>query len=157
ARRQREFVSDASHELRSPIAATRTQVEVALAHPDRTEPAAVLRGVLAEVTRLDDLVADLLALARLDERQPAPHQEIDLDDVVLDEAARSRAVPIDTRSVAAVKVWGERKSLGHLVRNLLDNAARHAASRAEVSTAAVDGAALLIIDDDGPGIPEADR
>jgi signal transduction histidine kinase len=157
ARRQREFVSDASHELRSPIAATRTQIEVALAHPGRAEPEAVMRGVLAEVTRLEDLVADLLALARLDERRPAPDEEIDLDDVVLEDAARTRAVPVDTRSVTAVKVRGERKSLAHLVRNLLDNAARHAATRVEVSTALDDGVPILVVDDDGPGIPEADR
>jgi signal transduction histidine kinase len=161
ARRQREFVSDASHELRSPIAATRTQVEVALAHPERVAPDAVLRGVLAEVTRLEVLVTDLLALARLDEQRAAPHEEIDLDDVVLEEAARSRATPVDARGVTAVKVLGDRKTLGHLVRNLLDNAARHAASRVEVSTRTEAGigagAAVLVIDDDGPGIPEPDR
>jgi signal transduction histidine kinase len=157
ARRQREFVSDASHELRSPIAAARTQVEVALAHPDRSEPATVLRGVLAETMRLELLVADLLALARLDERHTLPHEELDLDDVVLEDAARARAVAIDTRNVTAVKVRGERKSLGHLVRNLLDNAARHAVSRVEVSTRLDDGVPVLIVDDDGPGIPEPDR
>ena len=157
ARRQREFVSDASHELRSPIAATRTQVEVALAHPDRAEPAAVLRGVLAETTRLEVLVADLLALARLDEGQAPPHEEIDLDDLVLEDAARIRAVPIDTRCLSAVKVRGERRSLSHLIRNLLDNAARHAASRVEVCAHLDDGVPVLLVDDDGPGIPEADR
>lgn len=157
ARRQREFVSDASHELRSPIAATRTQIEVALVHPDLAAPAAVLGGVLAEVTRLEVLVADLLALARLDERRAAPHEEIDLDDLVLEDAARSRAVPVDTRCVTAVKVQGERKSLGRLVRNLLDNAARHAASRVEVALDLQHGAPRLIVDDDGPGIPEPDR
>jgi signal transduction histidine kinase len=157
AQRQREFVSDASHELRSPIAATRTLVEVALAHPDRADRAAVLRGVLAETTRLEVLVADLLALARLDERQAIPHEELDLDDLVLEEAARSRALPVDTRGVAAVKVRGDRKGLGHLVRNLLDNAARHAASRIEISTLLEDGAPVLLVDDDGPGIPDAER
>jgi len=157
AQRQREFVSDASHELRSPIAATRTLIEVALAHPDRADPAATLRGVLAETTRLEVLVADLLALARLDERQALPHEELDLDDLVLAEAARSRAVPVDTRGVTALKVRGEPKSLAHLVRNLLDNAARHAASRVEISTLIDDGAPVLIVDDDGPGIPEAER
>src|SRR6185436_19719152 len=114
---QREFVSDASHELRSPIAATRTQIEVALAHPDRTPSAAVLRGVLAETHRLETLVADLLALARLDERKPLVAEEIDLDDVVLEDAVRIRAVAVETRGVTAVKVYGERKSLAHLVRN----------------------------------------
>lgn len=157
AKRQREFVSDASHELRSPIAATRAQIEVALAHPDRADRGAVLRGVLAETTRLEELVADLLVLARLEERQALPHEELDLDDLVLEEAARSRAVPVDTRRVLAVKVHGERRSLGHLVRNLLDNAARHAATRVEVSIRIEDGAPVLLVDDDGPGIPEADR
>lgn len=157
ARRQREFVSDASHELRSPIAATRTQIEVALAHPERADPAAVLHGVLAETTRLELLVADLLALARLDERQPLVREEIDLDDLVLEDAMRSRAIAVDIRGVTAVKVHGERRSLRHLVRNLLDNAARHAARRVEISTELEAGAAVLRVDDDGPGIPEADR
>ncbi|MEO7731585.1 MAG: HAMP domain-containing sensor histidine kinase [Kofleriaceae bacterium] len=157
AHRQREFISDASHELRSPIAATRTQIEVALAHPDRAEPTTVLRGVLAETTRLEELVADLLALARLDERPAFPYEELDLDDVVLADAGRPRAVPVETRRVTAVKVRGERTSLDHLVRNLLDNAARHAASRVQVSTRLEDGVAILVVDDDGPGIPEGDR
>jgi signal transduction histidine kinase len=157
AQRQREFVSDASHELRSPIAATRAQIEVALAHPDRTDPAQVLRGVLAETTRLEVLVADLLALARLDERPALPHEELDLDDLVLEDAMRSRAVPIDTRGVTGVKVCGDARSLAHLVRNLLDNAARHAAARVEVSTRLHEDGAVLLVDDDGPGIPEAER
>ncbi|HWO26491.1 MAG TPA: HAMP domain-containing sensor histidine kinase [Kofleriaceae bacterium] len=157
AQRQREFVSDASHELRSPIAATRAQIEVALAHPGRADHAVVLRGVLAETLRLEVLAADLLLLARLDERQALPHEELDLDDLVLEEAARSRAVPVDTRRVTAVKVHGDQKSLGHLVRNLLDNAARHAATRVEVALQIEGGAPVLLVDDDGPGIPEADR
>jgi signal transduction histidine kinase len=121
------------------------------------EPAAALRGVLAETARLEALVADLLALARLDEQQALPREEIDLDDLVLEEAARMRAVPVDARGAGAVKVLGERKSLAQLVRNLLDNAARHAASRVEVSTRLEDGAPVLFVDDDGPGIPEAER
>ena len=157
ATRQREFVSDASHELRSPIAATRVQLEVALAHPGRAEPAAVLRGVLAETTRLEGLVADLLALARLDERLAVAHEELDLDDIVLEDAARARPVAVDTRGVTGFKVRGERTSLCHLVRNLLDNATRYAASRVAVSTRLEGDVAVLVVDDDGPGIPEADR
>lgn len=157
ALRQREFVSDASHELRSPITAMRALLEVALTHPDRMEPATVLRGVLAETTRLDVLVADLLALARLDEGHALPREEIDLDDIVFEDAARVRAVPIDTHGVTGIKVRGERKSLGHLVRNLFDNAARHAASRVVVSTRLIGNASVLCVDDDGPGIPERDR
>ncbi|XXT23912.1 ATP-binding protein [Sorangium sp. So ce429] len=157
ARRQREFVSDASHELRSPIAAVRASLEVALAHPDRADASAVQRGVLAEILRLEALVADLLALAGLDEQRAPPHDEIDLDDVVLEEAARARAVPVDTRAVSAAKVRGDRRGLEHLVRNLLDNAARYAASRVIVTTEIDDREVVLRVDDDGPGIPEQDR
>lgn len=157
ARRQREFVSDASHELRSPIAAVRASLEVALAHPDRADPSTVQRGVLAEILRLEALVADLLALARLDEQRAPPHDEIDLDDVVLEEAARARAVPVDTRGVTAAKVRGDRRGLEHLVRNLLDNAARYAASRVIVTAELDDDEVILRVDDDGPGIPEQDR
>lgn len=157
ALRQREFVSDASHELRSPITAIPALLEVALIHPERMEPATVLQGVLAETTRLEVLVSDLLALARLDEGYARPREEIDLDDIVFEDAARMRAVAIDTRGVTGLKVWGERKSLSHLVRNLLDNAARHAASRVVVSTRRDGDASVLLVDDDGPGIPETDR
>jgi len=155
--RQRQFVSDASHELRSPIAAMRTQIEVSLMHREHVKPPKVLQGVLAELERLEALVADLLALARLDEGHSLPHVEIDLDDLVLEEASRSRAVFVDTHRVTAVKVHGERKSLAHLVRNLLDNAATHAASRIVISTSLEGGVPVLRVDDDGPGIPEADR
>ncbi|WP_437967958.1 HAMP domain-containing sensor histidine kinase [Sorangium sp. So ce260] len=157
ARRQREFVSDASHELRSPIAAVRASLEVALVHPDRADASAVQRGALAEILRLEALVADLLALARLDEQRAPPHDEIDLDDVVLEEAARARAAPVDTRGVRAAKVRGDRRGLEHLVRNLLDNAARYAASRVIVTTEIDDREVVLRVDDDGPGIPEQDR
>lgn len=157
ALRQREFVSDASHELRSPITAIRALVEVALTHPERMEPASVLHGVLAETTRLEALVADLLALARLDEGYARLSEEIDLDDIVFEDAARTRAVPVDMHGVTGLKVWGERKSLSHLVRNLLDNAARHAASCVVVYTRLDGNASVLLVDDDGPGIPESDR
>jgi signal transduction histidine kinase len=156
-RRQREFVSDASHELKSPIAALRTLLEVEHAHPGGTEPKKLHAALLAETSRLETLTADLLALARLDEATPPRREELDFDDVVLEEAARPRRVPVDTRGVIASKVRGDRQSLLHLVRNLLDNAARHAATRVDVSTHAEGNSTVLWIDDDGPGIPEADR
>jgi signal transduction histidine kinase len=157
ALRQREFVSDASHELRSPITAIRALLEVALTHPGRMQPETVLHGVLAETTRLEMLVADLLALARLDEGYARPREEIDLDDIVFEDAARARAVPIDMHGVTGIKVWGERKSLSHLVRNLLDNAATHATSSVMVSTRLDGNVSVLVVDDDGPGIAETDR
>lgn len=156
-RRQREFVSDASHELRSPIAALKTLLEVEIAHPAQSEPKALHDALLSETLRLETLSADLLALARLDEATAPRHDEVDLDDVVLEESARPRARPVDTRGVAAAKIRGDRSALMHLVRNLLDNAARYARSRVGVSTRTENGAVVLFVDDDGAGIVEADR
>jgi signal transduction histidine kinase len=157
ARRQREFVSDASHELRSPIATLRTLLEVEQAHPGHAEPATVRAALLDETSRLENLTADLLSLARLDEALAPRHAEVDLDDVVLEEVRRVRRVPVETLDVAPAKLEGDRKSLLHLVRNLLDNAARYAASRVRVTTRVEHDAVVLRVDDDGPGIPEADR
>lgn len=156
-RRQREFVSDASHELRSPIAALRTLLEVEHAHPGRTEAKSLHTALLAETSRLETLTADLLALARLDEASPPRREELDLDDLLLEESARPRRVPVDTSGIVAVKVLGDRQSLQHLARNLLDNAARHASARVAVSTHRDADSVVLRVDDDGPGIPEADR
>ena len=156
AQRQREFISDASHELRSPIAVLRTLVEVALAHPRQIEPKAVLEPLLCETLRLEALVGDMLTLARLDEGHRHVRKEIDLDDLVHEEAARPRSIPIDTREVEAVKVYGDRRSMMQLVRNLLDNAVRYASSRVAVSTFEDAQSVVLWVDDDGPGIPEQD-
>jgi len=156
-RRQREFVSDASHELRSPIAALKTLLEVELAHPARSEPKALHDALLSETLRLETLSADLLALARLDEEKAPRHDEVDFDDIVLEESARPRGRPVDTRGVAAAKVRGDRSALMHLVRNLLDNAARYARARVGVTTRTEAGVVVLFVDDDGPGIAETDR
>ncbi len=157
ARRQREFVSDASHELRSPVAAIRALLEVAIAHPEVLKQQAILRGALDETGRLEGLVADLLALARLDERPAALDEEVDIDDVVLEEAARSASPGVDAQGVRPAKVRGDRRAIAHLTRNLLDNASRHARSSVSVSTSEVDGEVVIRVDDDGPGIPAVDR
>jgi DNA-binding response OmpR family regulator/signal transduction histidine kinase len=156
-RRQREFVSDASHELRSPIAALRTLLEVGLAHPSSTDPRTLQAAALAETLRLEALAADLLTLARLDEAVPPKRDELDLDDLVLEEARRPRHVALETRAVIPTKLCGDRQGLTHLVRNLLDNAARYAATRVSVSTHAEPRGIVLWVDDDGPGIPEPER
>ncbi|TDD70075.1 HAMP domain-containing protein [Jiangella aurantiaca] len=158
--RQRAFVSDASHELRSPVASIRQHAEVALAHPDRTTVPDLAGIVLAEDLRVQRLVDDLLVLARADEQllRPAAHP-VDLDDLVLEEAARLRAadVEVDTTGVAAARVTGDAAALRRVLRNLGDNAARHAAGVVTLSVAVRDGAAVLAVEDDGPGIPPADR
>ena len=156
-RRQREFVSDASHELRSPIATLRTLLEVGLLHPEQSEPRALHAALLAETLRLETLASDMLVLARLDEARAPGRDEVDLDDVVLEEAARARRVPVDTRAVTPAKLRGDRHHLMHLVRNLLDNAARYASSSVAVTTHAEGDFVVLWVDDDGPGIREQDR
>jgi signal transduction histidine kinase len=156
-RRQREFISDASHELRSPIAALRTLLEVGLTHPDRTDPRKLEAALLAETLRLEALAADMLTLARLDETTAPPRDEVDLDDVLLEEARRPRRVPMDTRAIVPAKLRGDRQNLTHLVRNLLDNAARYATTHVGISTRSESESVVLSVDDDGPGIPAADR
>ena len=160
--RQRRFVADASHELRSPLAIIRQHAEVALAHPERTDTAKLASTVLAEDTRMQRLVEDLLLLARADEGTSAVRrQPVDLDDVVFEVAAglrQSSPLRVDTTAVSAGRVAGDQSQLQRMVQNLADNAARHA--RATVGFGLREDAAgktKLWVEDDGPGIAEADR
>jgi signal transduction histidine kinase len=154
--RQRRFVSDASHELRSPVASIRTQLEVALRKPDADWPG-VAAKVLAEDARLEGVVTELLELARAEEGAPLEAVDVDLDEIVLDETRRTYRVPIDTSRVSAGRVHGSSTQLARAVRNLLDNAARHARHGVAVELARDDGSVVLVVDDDGPGVPAADR
>jgi signal transduction histidine kinase len=159
--RQRRLVSDASHELRSPVAAIRQHAEVALAHPDRTTTTELATTVLAEDLRLQRLAEDLLLLTRADEHTLALRRRpVDLDDLVFDEARRLRGVSelrVDTAQVSAGRVEGDAAGLRRVLGNLGDNAARHADRRVAFSVAERDGVVLLEVDDDGPGVPEAER
>src|SRR5207248_1593767 len=159
-RRQRRFVSDASHELRSPLATIRQHAEVALGHPDGTTAAEVAGVVLEEEIRLERLVEDLLLLAKVDEATEARRREpVDLDDLLFDQARRLRATPldVDVSGVAAGQVAGDKGQLDKLVRNLADNAARHARGRVSLSLEEGPGGVVLAVDDDGEGIPPEDR
>lgn len=159
--RQRRFVADASHELRSPVASMRQHAEVAQAHPERVPDEPLADIVLAESTRLQHLIDDLLLLARADEGSLRPaRRPVDLDDLVFEEARRLRdetALRIDTREVSAGRVLGDDAGLRRALRNLGDNAARHAAGTIAIRLDAVDGAVTLDVDDDGPGIPPGER
>ena len=157
---QRRFVSDASHELRSPITTIRQHAEVAQAHPDRTTTDELADVVLAEQQRMQQLVEDLLLLARADEHIPPPRAPVDLDDLVFEEARRLRStssLQVETSAVSAARVHGDIDALRRVFRNLGENAARHAASRIGIALANCDGNVLLTVDDDGPGIPETER
>jgi len=159
-RSQQRFVSDASHELRSPLATVRQHAELARLHPDRTSLRELADVVLAEGGRQQDLVDALLVLSRLDEHAALDARPVDLDDVALDEVARLRAragVRVDASGITACRVAGDARLLALAVRNLADNAARHAASTVSVATAAGSDGAVLTVDDDGRGIPAAER
>lgn len=160
--RQQRFVSDASHELRSPLAAIRQHAEVALSRPEATPTAELADTVLAEGLRMQRLVEDLLLLARADERTlNIRHVEVDLDDLVLDEARRLAATAgsarLDVSGVSAARVQGDSANLARLVRNLGENAVRHAESVVAFGLRVHGNDATLTVDDDGPGIPTADR
>lgn len=158
---QRRFVSDASHELRSPVAAIRQHAEVAAAHPGGGTVEGLAAAVLAEDLRIQRLLEDLLILARSDEgTRSAPHRPVDLDDLVIEQARRVRytsQVLVDTAAVSAGQVDGDQRLLGRMVGNLADNAARHARSRIAFALRQADGLVTLIVEDDGAGIAPADR
>ncbi len=157
--RQRQFVGDASHELRSPLTAVRAQVEVLRAHPDPSATAEVLRHVQDEADRMSQLIDDLLFLAAVTEGH-RPTYPVDLDEIVLAEAARARTqdrVAVSLRGPAAARVQGVDRDLGRLLRNLLDNALVHARSAVTISLTTHGGEAVLQVADDGPGIPPQHR
>ncbi|MGZ4545914.1 MAG: sensor histidine kinase [Blastococcus sp.] len=154
---QRAFVSDAGHEMRSPLAAIRTEVEVAqrAGLSERT-----LDDLLSETGRLERLVADLLLLARADEGAMTLHRvDVDLDDLLDDERLRLRNRPdlTVTAAIAPARVVGDRSALARVIRNLVENAARHASRRLHLASGTDDGRAWFEVTDDGPGVPEADR
>jgi signal transduction histidine kinase len=159
--RQRRFVSDASHELRSPVASIRQHSEVVIAHPDNASAQELARVVLAEDLRMQRLVEDLLLLARMDENKREGRRDVlDLDDVVFEEVNRVRQVSdksIDTSRVSAGRVLGDRKQLSRLTGNILDNAIRHARHSVSVALAEDDGEVVFRVDDDGSGVPQEER
>jgi len=157
SQRQRRFVSDASHELRSPIAVIRAQLEVALRRGDAADWPTVAQRVLVEDQRLEQAVDELLELARTAERADAPQVVVDLDEVVLEDTARERRVPVDTARVLAGRVHGTRAQFARVVANLLDNACRHATARVAVTLVREEHDVVLTVDDDGPGIAIPDR
>jgi len=169
--KQRRFVADASHELQTPLAAVRTELEVALAHPDVRAWPEVALDLLDENGHMEQLVADLLFVAQADDGAPSPEPAptpIDLHEVVLDEVARlavtaagGRGLAVDTRGVGGAVVLGRRENLARAVRNLLDNAAHHARSTITIALVASNGDGpghvTLVVDDDGSGVPPEDR
>ncbi|GAB7072059.1 HAMP domain-containing histidine kinase [Mycobacterium hodleri] len=175
ADRQRRFVADVAHELRTPLAALRARLEIDLRHHSAgvadAEATSTQRVTLGQVTRLVDLVNHLLELARLDAGAHLHPRPMDLDDLVWEAArdAREYAAPrIDTTGISPVRVLGDPAALRQVVRNLLDNARRHARGTVTISLSigphrpssggpASPPMATLTVADDGPGVPASDR
>ncbi|WP_248198840.1 sensor histidine kinase [Microbacterium invictum] len=159
-RARQRFAGDASHELRSPLATIRQFAELTRTHPEAAPSGELADVVLDEGARMQDILEGLLLLARLDEAAVRAGGTVDLDDLMLAEAQRIRAldrIAVDARAIAAVPVAGDERLLGRAVRNVVDNAVRHASSRIALGVRAVDGRALIWVDDDGAGLPASDR
>ncbi|MFB6934790.1 sensor histidine kinase [Streptomyces chartreusis] len=148
--RQRRFVADASHELRSPIASLRTQLEVGVAHPELLD----LDGAVEDTVRLQGLAADLLLLARLDAGERPGDARFDLGALAREQAEGRAEVTVEARSA---QVAGSRGQVGRVLTNLLDNAARHARSAVTLTVRREGEWVVAAVADDGDGVAEADR
>ncbi len=161
--KQRRFVADVSHELRTPLTRMRTTLEVDLAHPG-ADLEVTARAALGDAIDMQQLVDDLLFLARSDAgRQTPRHRLVDLDVVVDREVQRAReetagSPRIDMSQVSAAVVHGDVQQLTRLVRNLLTNALRHADTLVRIGLSDGErGGVVLTVADDGPGVPPEDR
>lgn len=160
-RRQAQFVSDASHELRSPLASLRQFAEVAGSYPGQVTAEELAAAIQDEGGRLESIVRAMLLLARADEGVlDGARREVDLDDLLHAEATRLRVstpLTVDITGVAAARVDANEELLAQVVRNLVDNAARHARSRVAMTARTEGDLAILTIEDDGSGIQQQDR
>lgn len=158
---QRRFVSDASHELKSPLASMRQYAEIARLHPDRVTQEDLADAVLDEGARLEKIVQGMLLLAHADEHDLARTPvATDLDDILLAEVSRLRAstsLSVDASRIGPARTLGDPGLLAQLVRNLADNAARHARGSIALGLTTEGGDVVVTVDDDGPGIPLTER
>jgi signal transduction histidine kinase len=162
AGRQRRFVADASHELRSPLTAIRTGLEVGLAHPDRAPWLAIAERAVKQATRLESLISELLLLARSDAADTvARRQRVELAALLAEVRATTAGsrVPVEVDVPAALAVIGNPAELSRLFRNVIDNAIRYARTvvRIKAFQGPTDGTVRIRIADDGPGIPADQR
>ncbi len=157
ADRQRRFVSDASHELQSPLTSLRARLEVNLSVNQQPDWRTSDQEALEEVIEMHRLVDDLLVLARFDAGVAKPELRlVDLDDLIFRETEQLRSrglVKIDVHDVSAGQVLGDPDQLRRAFRNVLNNAERHAARVVRVTVREDDGMIEVVLADDGPGIP----
>lgn len=155
---QRRFASDASHELRSPVAALRVELEEAQLHPGDHDLGEVLGRALSDVDRLEAIITDLLVLSRAGENTPIEWEPVDLAQLVRTEVfRRADRLDVQLRLAPGVNVNTVRLQLARVLTNLLDNAQRHAERVVRVEVTRDAHTAELAVSDDGAGIVEADR
>lgn len=158
--RLRTFTSDASHELRGPLTTLKARLELATARPERADWSTVGDEALRDTNRLEEVVTDLLLLARLDARRPLKLRPLHVPDLLgrtIAEGYAHHPVVLDTHSAPDTAVLGSRTALARLFTNLLDNALRHANSTVTVEVRRNEGELVVEVGDDGPGIPAQDR
>jgi signal transduction histidine kinase len=157
---QRRFVSDASHELRSPLATITAALDLAHGRPDLLDHSLIDESLLPEAHRMQRLVGDLLLLARADENSALRNEvDVDVDDIVYDEADRVRTITglrVST-DISHVRITGDPRALSRLVRNLVDNAIQHAHSDIRLECIRSANHAEISVADDGPGVPLSER
>ncbi|MFT7601464.1 MAG: signal transduction histidine kinase [Acidimicrobiales bacterium] len=164
AAQQSQFLADASHELRSPVAGLLAQLDVATAYPDRVDTDTLLPKLRDEAQRLQLLVDDLLYLSRSEAGPSSPRQVldvVDIDELVANEIdeQRARHPDVDIRSAPAcgAQVTGQRRDLERALRNLTDNAIRHCESTVLLRSSVVSQDVCILVSDDGQGVPEDRR
>ncbi len=157
---QVRFVNDASHELNSPLTTLVGLLDLAHAKGESIDADTVGSVMLPDALRLQQMVADLLLLARADERGISLHRaEVDLDDIVGAELTRLAALT-DLRidgHIRPARIEADGEKVARALRNIIDNAVRHAAGRVAVTMVVDDSAVTVMVADDGPGIPDADK
>jgi signal transduction histidine kinase len=155
---QRQFMADASHELRTPIAGLRAELEEARLHPGETDLAELLDHALNNVDRLQAIIIDLLLLGQLERGVPTRLQPMDLGELVREEVCRRMGrIEVELRIEPGVVVNAIPVQICRVLASLLDNAQRHATRAVEVRVRRDGGIAELVVTDDGAGIPDADK
>lgn len=155
---QRQFTSDASHELRTPIAGLRAQLEEARLHPEDTDLVELLDRALGDVDRLQAIITDLLLLAKVGAGAPSALTEVDLaESARMEVSRRDDRLPVRLRLTPGVMVRAVDTQIARVLTNLLDNAQRHAKCVVLVEVRRDGKTAELVVADDGDGVAEADR
>nr|WP_281390624.1 HAMP domain-containing sensor histidine kinase [Sphaerisporangium rubeum] len=155
---QRRFASDASHELRTPIAGLRLRLEEALLHPSEVDPRDSITAALATVDHMEAVVDDLLVLARLRAGDTVSGEPFDLATLIAEVVGDlAGGVPVRVNVLDHVHVRGSRVQVSRVLRNLIVNARRHAECQVTVTVDERDGVAKVEVADDGAGIAPGDR